>query len=114
MSMSAQNTVKLENTTLVQQAPSMLVHGIHPKVSSEQLGLIQALKISAACVLLVGLVYTTLGSKSSSHPSEGTSKMLASKVSTDSQKARETSYKQSRPLGSIFFDAMGNSVASSN
>ena len=114
MSMSAQKTVKLENTTLVQQAPSMLAHGIHHKGSSEKLGLIQALKISTACVLLLGLAFTALSSQSSSHPSEGTSKILASKVSPDSQKARETSYKQSKPLGSIFFDAMGNSVASSN
>jgi hypothetical protein len=114
MSMSVQNTVKLENTALVQQAPSMLAHGIHPKGSIEQLGLIRALKISAASVLLVGLAFTVLSSQTSSHPTEGTANILASKVSSDSQKAREASYKQSKPLGSVFVDAMANSVASSN
>jgi hypothetical protein len=114
MSISAQNASNGQNTTLVQQATSMLAHGVHQKGSNEQLGLIQALKISGACVLLLGLAFTALGSHTEAHPSESTTKTVASTVSAESQKARDTSYKQSKPLGTIFADAMGSTIASTD
>ena len=114
MSMSAQNTVKRENTTLVPQAPSMPAHGTYQKGSSKQLGLIQALKIAAAFVLFFGLAIVMLSSKPSAHPHVASTKGLASTVSSESQKAREASYKQSKPLGSIFTNPMGDVIASPN
>lgn len=112
MSISAQNTAAFKNTSVVLQSHTMHGHGTgrtHPM-----------LKISAAAALLLVLAsalaftFAVPGSQPSAHPSAAGNKALASTHLSDSQKARAASYKLSKPLGSLFVDAMGSAVASSN
>ena len=109
--MSAKNTQKALNTNVVPQAHTMLAHGTHKKGSSEQLGLIQALKISVSIVVILATALAILSIQPSAQKFGGDTKIMASTISPELKKSRAAPPEQNSPLETISVDAMGNVVA---
>ena len=105
MSWSTKTSGKTNNAAVAQQAPTMLAHGTFPKGSSEQLGLPLPFKISAAVALVLAIAVTL--QVISTDLKVTADKFTATyRISDESKKARVTSYKQNKQLGTIFVNAM--------